>query len=350
MSTKAVPRRKVRTSLNNWDSSECRTVIHIPVLSQEILEGLGCKPGGNIVDATIDGGGHAELILERTQPDGEVLGIDRDRDMLRLSQERLRQYRLEKRLFLAHANFDHLSEIVRHHDFGPVHGVLFDLGMSSYHLSESGRGFSFTADEPLDMRFDPTEKRGDEMDSTLFGGGYRRGFEEGGLHLGSSYATAADIVNHAPRDELTAILRLFGEERYATRITDALVTRRKRSPLRTSRELASTIEDVIPRRGKIHPATRTFQALRIAVNQELASLDRALPQAYAILRPQGRVAVISFHSLEDRIVKWHFRTWSRRRWAREIFTSPRRPSLGEIRQNPRARGARLRVVEKSEQS
>jgi len=325
-------------------------VTHIPVLLQEVVQGFNPKPSQNFIDATINGGGHAEAILEGTHPDGELLGIDQDREQLRRCGMRLDQFRKSKRLFLAHVNFYHISEIARIFDFGPISGILFDLGLSSYHIEESGRGFSFQKNEPLDMRFDSSDTKKGGMNPTLFGGGYRRGSEEGGLHSGSHFATAEDIVQNAGEKELAVIFRLYGEERYAARIAREIIEYRKKRRISTTAELRTLILAALPGKklhaSRIHPATRIFQALRIAVNNELYSLFAAIPRAFFLLAHGGRLAVISYHSLEDRIVKRWFRHLSREGRGVSITAKPVFPALSEKRANPRSRSARLRIIER----
>ena len=315
-------------------STEGGKGIHIPVLFQAVLDGLQIRPGGRYIDATVGGGGHAAGILAASSPDGRLLGLDRDAAAVETAQTQLASY--AGRVALVHSSFIHLAEVVQPHGFVPVDGVLFDLGLSSLQLADPTRGFAFTVDGPLDMRFDPTE---------------------GG-------ATAAALVNQLPFEELRELLYRYGEESQARRISEAIVAAR---PLRTTRELAAVIEQAVGRHGRIHPATRTFQALRIAVNDELAALEAALPQAVDILVPGGRLAVISFHSLEDRLVKRFLRQESRdcicppempictceHRATLRLATQPRpgrrkpiRPTAEEIAANPRARSARLRVAER----
>jgi 16S rRNA (cytosine1402-N4)-methyltransferase len=302
--------------------------IHIPVLFQAVLDGLQVGPGGRYVDATLGGGGHAAGVLEASSPDGRLLGLDRDPAAVKAAGERLVAF--GERALLVHSSFDRLSEVVRARRFAPVGGVLFDLGLSSLQLADPARGFAFMADGPLDMRFDPQSDR----------------------------PTAADLVNELPADELAALLVQYGEERHARRIAEAIVAAR---PLHTTAELVVAIEQAVKQRERIHPATRTFQALRIAVNDELGALERALPQAVDVLAPGGRLAVIGFHSLEDRIVKRFMRRESRdcicppevpacacdhRATLRLITRKPIRPAAEEIVANPRARSARLRIAER----
>lgn len=302
--------------------------VHVPVLFQEVLEGLRVRPGGRYVDATVGGGGHAAGILAASAPDGRLLGLDRDPAALEVAAERLAPY--GERATLVHASFGRVAEAARSRSFVPADGVVFDLGLSSLQLADPSRGFAFMEDGPLDMRFDPTEER----------------------------RTAVALVNELAEEELAELLYRYGEERRARSIAEAIVAAR---PIHTTGELASVVEGVVKRRGRIHPATRTFQALRIAVNDELAELEAALPQAVEILAPGGRLAVISFHSLEDRLVKRFMRRESRdcicppeipvcvcdhRATLRLVARKPLRPTTKEIAANPRARSARLRLAER----
>jgi 16S rRNA (cytosine1402-N4)-methyltransferase len=282
-------------------------VTHQSVLYEEVLEALQPRPGVayQAVDCTINGGGHAYGLLERSSPDGRLTGLDADASALRTAEERLRPF--EGRFALVNGNFRELTELPLH----DVHGVLFDLGLSSAQLDESGRGFSFRFDEPLDMRFDV-----------------------------SSGETAADLLNTLPEDELARVLREYGEEPRARRLARAIVERR---PFTRTSDLVRLVGH---QRGRIHPATRVFQALRIAVNDELGALEQGLEAAIKLLRPGGRLAVISFHSLEDRIVKWRFRGWADNGLVRLLTRKPRVPTTAELQANPRARSAKLRVAER----
>ena len=302
--------------------------IHIPVLFQMVLDGLQVRPGGRYVDATVGGGGHASGVLEASSPNGRLLGLDRDPAAVKAAGKRLASF--GERVALVHSSFGRLAEVARARRFVPVDGILFDLGLSSLQLAGAERGFAFMVDGPLDMRFDPR----------------------------SGGTTAADLVNALSAEELATLLSRYGEERQARRIAEAIVAAR---PLYTTTELVDVIERVAKRRERIHPATRTFQALRIAVNDELAVLESALPQAVEILSSGGRLVVISFHSLEDRIVKRFLRQESRdcicppeapvctcahRAVLRVISRKPLRPTAAEIADNPRARSARLRIAER----
>jgi len=300
---------------------------HKPVLYQEVLTALKPESGKRFIDGTIGGGGHAQGILDASSPDGQLLGMDADPAALDVARDRLAAY--GPRVTLVQSNFVRLEEIARKSGFYPVHGVLFDLGISSMQLSAAARGFSFQRNGPLDMRMDPNLQR-----------------------------TAANLVNALPIEELAGLLWRYGEERYARRIARAIAAAR---PLNTTTELAQVVARAVRQRGRIHPATRTFQALRIAVNDELSALETVLPQAMGALAPGGRLAVISFHSLEDRMVKSFFRRESRdcicspkepvcscgHKAALQIVTRrPVVPSATEKSSNPPSRSAKLRVAEK----
>jgi 16S rRNA (cytosine1402-N4)-methyltransferase len=301
---------------------------HRSVLYKEIIHALQPRNGGRYVDGTLGAGGHARGILEACAPDGRLLGLDVDPQALAIARKTLAPY--EHRIHLAQASYTSLSVQLAAMGWDGVDGILLDLGASSMQFDTPERGFSFLQDAPLDMRFGP--------------------------HLEQ---TAADLVNKLSERELADLIFNYGEERDSRKIARAIL---KARPLHSTRELVSVIESVSPRRGdRLHPATRTFQALRIAVNEELASIEAVLPQALAALRPGGRLAVISFHSLEDRIVKDFFRDQSRDRvnppyeqiyeverkaTLKEVNRKPIVPSDEEINENPRARSAKLRIAEK----
>lgn len=307
---------------------------HVPVLVNEVVDGLRVEPGGRLIDATVGGGGHAYQILAESAPDGVLLGLDRDPTALARAAERLAPF--DDRVQLVHSSFAHLKEVAEAHDFvgeqGPaVDGILFDLGLSSLQLADPDRGFSFMTDGPLDMRFDPT----------------------------SDGPTAADLVNNLSEEDLADILYHYGEENQSRRIARAIVEAR---PIRRTRELVEVIKEAVGRRrGRLHPATLTFQALRIAVNEELDAVRAALPQAVELLAPGGRLAVIAFHSLEDRIVKRFMRRESKdcicprelpictcnHRASLDVMTrKPIRPTEEEVEENPPSRSARLRIAER----
>jgi 16S rRNA (cytosine1402-N4)-methyltransferase len=292
----------------------------------EILNALDVQPGGRYVDCTLGGAGHAEAILQRAQPGGTLVGIDADAAAIERGRERLARF--EGSFRLVQGNFREVGAICRQMEFAPVNGVLMDLGLSSYQLEE-GEGFSFQRETPLDMRF---------------GGG--------GI-------TAEEIVNTYGEAELANLIFEYGEDPASRRIARSIVASR---PMRTTAQLAKAVEQAVGRRAnlKTHPATRTFQALRIAVNQELASLAAALPQAHGLLGFGSRLAVLSYHSLEDRIVKEYIRRESRdcicppglpecrcghKATLRPVTRRALQPRLNEIAANPRARSAKLRAAE-----
>jgi len=287
--------------------------MHVPVLKKEVIGYLDPKPNENFIDCTIGQAGHSLAILEKTAPNGKVLGID-------LSQESLERINGEykDRLILVCDNFSNLKNIVERLNFGPVSGILFDLGMSSWHLEESGKGFSFLRKEFLDMRYNPENPQ-----------------------------TAEKIINYWSKNDIEKILTEYGEERFAERIADEIIKTRKARPIKTTFELAEIIKKVVPgwyRRQKIHFATRTFQALRIAVNDELNSLREVLPRTIDILKPGGRLIIISFHSLEDRIAKSFLKENFKKGHLKILTKKPVRPEREEVNFNPRSRSARLRVA------
>ena len=301
---------------------------HIPVLLQESIEALAVQPGGRYIDCTLGGGGHAAAILDRSSPGGQLLGIDADPEAIKIAKARLEAY--SGSTLLINDNFANLQAICFKYDFFPVHGILFDLGLSSLQLNDSCRGFSFQHDAPLDMRLSPNQE-----------------------------VTAADIINISSETELAHLIKTYGEEGYSHQISHHIVRQR---PIKTTLQLARTIEQAIgSRRDRIHPATRTFQALRIAVNHEFEHLQAALKQAINLLGFEGRLVVISYHSLEDRIVKQFMQQESKgcicppgtptcicrhtaclRLISKKVIT----PSPAEVQLNPRSRSAKLRVAER----
>ncbi len=279
---------------------------------------LAPRPAGRYLDATVGGGGHALAVLQAAQPGGRLLGIDADPAALAATAARLHAAGLTEQVVLCHGSFADLATLAATAGFSTFDGILFDLGVSSYQLDTPERGFSFAADGPLDMRLDPTQ----------------------GL-------TAADMVNRLSERELADIIFLYGEEHAARRIARAIVEHRRTQPFHRTAELAEVVVRAVGgRHSRIHPATRTFQALRIAVNHELDRLQTALPQAVELLAPGGRLAVISFHSLEDRIVKQFLRAEASGETPRlTILTKkPVVPTAAEVASNPRARSAKLRVA------
>jgi 16S rRNA (cytosine1402-N4)-methyltransferase len=288
---------------------------HIPVLLEETVEALNVQPGGRYIDCTIGPGGHAAAILENSAPGGQLLGIDADPKAIKMARARLDAY--GDSVLLVNQNFANLRSICSKHGFSPVHGILFDLGLSSMQLEKNNRGFSFRHDSRLDMRLSPRQE-----------------------------LTAEVIINSSPEDQLAELIRTYGEERYSQKIARHIVHQR---PITTSLQLAQTIEAAVGgRRGRIHPATRTFQALRIAVNQELDKLASALEQAVDLLGFGGRLVVISYHSLEDRIVKQFMLKQSRgdRPTLSLINKKVVTPSLAEVHYNPHSRSAKLRAAER----
>lgn len=297
--------------------------LHVPVLLDAVLIHLALRPGSRCVDATVNGGGHAIAMLEATAPDGVVLGLDLDAKLLATARDRLAGFVACERLRLVHGNFRDLKNILAVHKMEFVDAVLFDLGVSSFHLDASGRGFSYTHEEPLDMRFNPDD---------------------------DTVPTAAELLATQSSSALTEVFRNFGEERFASRIARTIIARRRHTPLTTSRHLFEAVAASLPpvhRRLAARHAARIFQALRIAVNDELGALACALPQAVSLLAPGGRLAVISFHSLEDRIVKNFFRSTAAAGALRIITKKPIRPDPAEVHANPRAASAKLRVAERS---
>ncbi|MCR4323105.1 MAG: 16S rRNA (cytosine(1402)-N(4))-methyltransferase RsmH [Candidatus Azambacteria bacterium] len=295
-------------------------VIHTPVLLQEVLEALNPKPGQCFIDATANGGGHTFALWDRVKPNGMILAIDKDHDLV----ERLtREARERKANVIAVAgSYGDLAAIASAYNVTNVAGILFDLGYSSYHIDQSGRGFSFQKDEPLLMRYES------------------EGSTKGGM-------TAAEAVNQLSEEELADIIYQYGEDRLARRIASTICVARKRGRILTTKQLADIVAQAYPKRmfSRINPATKTFQALRIFVNQELAELERVLPQARDILAEDGVIAIITFHSLEDRIVKRFFQ--SEKGNQLDIITKkPIVPTPQEAHENRRARSAKLRVAVK----
>lgn len=306
------------------------TQTHTPVLLAAVVSGLAPRAGGVYVDGTLGAGGHAEAILRASEPDGRLLGFDRDPSALEAACERLAAF--GERVVTVHASYQEMGKFAPTLGVGQVDGVLLDLGISSLQLDDPVRGFAFQHDGPLDMRFDST----------------------------ADIPTAADLVNTLSEAAIAQVLREYGEERYAKRIARAIVAAR---PLHTTEELAAVVAGAALGRArrKIHPATRTFQALRIAVNDELGTLKRTLPIAMSLLRPGGRLAIISFHSLEDRIVKRFIQresqgcvcppeqplcTCNHRATLRGVIRKPITATEEEIAANPRARSAKLRIAER----
>lgn len=312
--------------------------VHVPVMLEEIISFLKPNIGGDILDGTLGGGGHAHAVLEESDGKGRLMGLDRDAHALALSRARLSSF--FSRTVLVHSNFSRSKSALQEAAWDGVDGVLLDLGFSSLQIEDAARGFSFNRSGPLDMRMNKDDPR-----------------------------TAMDILNSSAEAELVDILRSFGEERAAKQISRSIVRARDDTPIRTTNELRRIVETAIGAahrnrkqgRSKIHPATRTFQAFRIAVNKELEHLETFLLTGYQLLRPGGRMVILSYHSLEDRLVKSAFRRWAADcvcppgfqvcgcRWERKVSivtTKPIKPQESEIARNFRARSARLRVVER----
>jgi 16S rRNA (cytosine1402-N4)-methyltransferase len=311
---------------NNRESG--KPLRHVPVLLEEAVQALAVQPGGRYVDGTVGSGGHAAAILERSSPGGQLLGIDADPQAIAVTRQRLEEYWTS--LLLVCDHFANLKDICLRHDFLPVHGILLDLGLSSLQLEDGQRGFSFQRDAPLDMRHSPDQE-----------------------------ITAADIINTYSETELESLIREYGEETHSRQIARRVVAER---PINTTVELARLIETVVGlRHGRIHPATRTFQALRMAVNRELEQLKEVLKQAVEILGFEGRLVVISYHSLEDRVVKQFMQREAtacvcppevmecvchHQATLRMLSRKVLKPSPLEVQRNPRSRSARLRVAER----
>lgn len=291
---------------------------HEPVLLKEVLAILEPQFGQVVVDATLGSGGHAQEILQHLGPKGRLIGIDQDPEALQRARENLKLFPTVE---FIQENFRKLKEILSSLNLSKVDAVLLDVGVSTEQLEEGRRGFSFLKEGPLDMRMDP-----------------RRPY------------TAGDILNGLSQGELEKLFLIYGEERWARRIAARVVQERNRKPIETTTEFVRIIRETVPyasRFGPRHPAMRVFQALRIHVNEELEALREVLPEALEVLRPGGRMAVISFHSLEDRIVKQTFRTWGESGAVRILTRKPLRPTPEEVQRNPRSRSARLRGIEKT---
>lgn len=282
---------------------------HIPVLLQPVIEFLAPHPEGRYIDGTVGAGGHAAAILDASAPLGRVLGIDADPQALALAADNLAPY--GDRLILEHSNYSHMKAVAERQGFVPAEGIVLDLGLSSMQLNDPARGFSFQSEGALDMRFNPDDA-----------------------------VTAADLVNTLSEKDLADLIFQYGEDHASRRIARAIVAAR---PVSTAVQLAGVIERAIGRHGRMHPATRTFQALRIEVNRELEMLEEVLPQIGEVLAPGGRVVIITFHSLEDRIVKNFFRDCQ----DLQVLTKhPVRPARDEQLSNPRSRSSKLRAAER----
>ena len=296
-----------------------RTQFHRPAMVSAVLEWLAPRPGAVMVDGTCGTGGHSVAILPSLLPDGRLIAMDRDLQALAVAKPRLIEF--EPRVEVRHADFRRLPEVLSDVGLHRVDGVLLDLGMSSLQVDDPERGFSFLREGPLDMRMDSAQPM-----------------------------TAQRLVNEASAQDLALLLRTFGEERYAAQIARRIVSHRREQPLQTTIQLAQLIAGAVPapaRHGRLHPATRTFQALRMAVNDELGALRDALDALPRVLSPSGRAVILSFHSLEDRMVKQSFAAGERQGIWRRLTKKPLRPSAAEIAENPRIRSVKLRAVERT---
>ncbi|MHB8155203.1 MAG: 16S rRNA (cytosine(1402)-N(4))-methyltransferase RsmH [Candidatus Omnitrophota bacterium] len=294
--------------------------LHVPVMLQEVLDSLRPAPGQIIVDATLGTGGHAIEILKRIIPQGKLIGIDRDENSLAICRQRLMEFKNNTEF--VHGNFSDLDQILSNLGIDKIDGIIFDLGISSYQLHDAQRGFSFQEEGPLDMRLDR-----------------------------SSYICAYDLVNNLNENEISTMLWNFGQERWHNRIAHLLVQERRNEPISTTKQLANLVMRAIPHRYRrsyyrIHPATRTFQAVRIAVNRELEILEDTIKKAVDILKKQARICVISFHSLEDRVIKHTFRALKADGLIDIITAKPLTPGVSEIEVNPSSRSSKFRVAER----
>ena len=292
--------------------------VHIPVMAQEVMQFLNLKPGAIVVDGTLGTAGHSQMMAQAVSPGGQLIGIDRDGHSLAVAAQRLKEF--SSQCHLIQDDYRNLNQILHQLGIQEVDAMLFDLGISSYQLDNPERSFSLKLEGPLDMRMDQ-----------------------------ESFISAYDLVNSLSEREISTILRNFGQERWHNRIAHYLVAQRVRNPIESTKDLTDTILKAIPHRyhyQKIHPATRTFQAIRIAVNRELEALEIVLDKSIDSLKVGGRIAVIAFHSLEDRIVKEKFRTFAKAGRLQLLTKKPLRPTDQETDNNPRSRSARLRVAQR----
>lgn len=294
---------------------------HIPVLLNEVIEGLSLSPGETVLDGTVGYGGHSKLLAEKVAPDGLLIGIDQDSDALEKTQDLLKEAKVK--VLLLKGNFRNMVELLHNKEIFKIDACLLDLGLSSVQLDSSKRGFSFREDEKLLMTF--------------------------GSEFKLEKLTAADIVNTWAEEDIANVLYAYGEERFARRIAKAIVLKRTDKPIETTFELVQVVESAVPtwyRKSKIHPATRTFQGLRIAVNDELSALREGLAESWLLLNSGGRLAVISFHSLEARIVKEFFKNKKISGEGEILTKKAKKPTSEEIKNNPRSRSAQLRIIRK----
>lgn len=291
--------------------------MHFPVLLKEVIYYLDPQANESFIDATFGEGGHSLEILERNKPQGRVLGIEIDKEIFEKTKERFREV---KRLILVNDSYTNLKEIIRENQFFEINGILFDLGVCTYHLENSQRGFTYKKDEPLDMRFNTSDD-----------------------------LTAKDILNYYAEEDIEKILREYGEERYSERIARAIVEKRKEEKFQTTGQLVELLKKVLPKNYDNHRLpfpTRTFQALRIAVNNELENIKKGVRIAFEVLNPKGRLVVISFHSLEDRIIKNFFKELKEQNKAEILTKKPITPTREEVLINPKSSSAKLRALKK----
>ncbi|MDD3098598.1 MAG: 16S rRNA (cytosine(1402)-N(4))-methyltransferase RsmH [Candidatus Pacebacteria bacterium] len=295
---------------------------HVPVLLKEVIHYLNPQPNENFIDATIGEAGHTMAILDKNKPNGKVLGIEINPDLfqkLQRIENEDSKLNVKERLIVVNDSYANLKEIVRNNNVQPIHGIIFDLGICSWQIESSGKGFSYQKDEPLDMRFNPNQD-----------------------------LTAAEIINFWEIEKIEQILREYGEERYSHRIVVALKEARKKERIVGTQQLVDLLKKTLPKNydnRRIHFATRVFQALRIAVNKELENIEEGLKQAVQILEPKGKIVVISFHSLEDRIAKRFFKEQEKNNELQILTKKPISPSIEEIKKNPRSRSAKLRAAQ-----
>jgi len=295
---------------------------HVPVLLKEVIHYLDPQPNENFIDATIGEAGHTMAILEKNKPNGKVLGIEINPELfqkLQRVQDENPELNIKKRLIVVNNSYANLREIVRENDFHPVRGIVFDLGICSWQIESSGKGFSYQKDEPLDMRFNPNQD-----------------------------LTAAEIINFWEMEKIEKVLREYGEERYSHRIALALKEARKKERIIGTQQLIDILKRTLPKNydnKRIHFATRVFQALRIAVNRELENIKQGLKETIEILGPKSKIVVISFHSLEDRIIKNFFKEQEKNNKLQILTKKPISPSIEEIKKNPRSRSAKLRAAQ-----
>ncbi|MCD6086222.1 16S rRNA (cytosine(1402)-N(4))-methyltransferase RsmH [bacterium] len=296
------------------------TVSHYPVLLKEVIESLNPLPNQNYVDGTVGLASHTIEILKRTSPQGKVLAIDLNKETLKIAKRRIKEKGLSKRVIFVQGNFAKIAEIVKKFHFSPVKGVLLDLGLSMFLIKESGLGFTFQKNEFLDMRYSPKETN----------------------------LTASQVLNSYSFKELAEIFSSFGQEKKAREIAEEIVGQRKKEPINYTFQLKEIVERIygFKRRKRIQPATKVFQALRIYLNKELENLKEGLKSSFAVLSPGGRMAVITFHSLEDKIVKQFYLEKKREGEGVIITKRPIKPKYQEIKINPPSRSAKLRVLEK----